>query len=367
MDARDLWHRIVARVQRGARVTRSRHPTWLLQRRRAPHACRAPWLAVALVGGTLLTLALVPADDRRFLPAANVGIVVLDVSTSVKPSTYDLIREQLAGCRPRLAGSASSCSPTSPRGAAARDARARAASSSASSSRSSATTRTAMPSRARRGSSGSRPARRSPPACCSPHSCSSSVRTRPRGRPDQRPRGRPERLPEARRHDRALLAALDPAQRRGTGSHTGRPRVLPRAPRQPRRDQQRPAADGADRARQPRDRVRLPVDDASSPRSSSRSWRPACTGPSRSSGGGAGMTRLVAGVGCLALSCLALLRRDVWHADDALRDADLRGSVQPLSARSWRAARRSRSEPRERLSASTTTSSTGLSSRGRSR
>ena len=49
-----------------------------------------------------------------------------------------------------------------------------------------------------------------------------------------------------------------------------------------------------------------------------------------------GMTRLVAGVGCLALSCVALLfARDVWHADDALRDADLRGSVQPLSARSW--------------------------------
>ena len=48
------------------------------------------------------------------------------------------------------------------------------------------------------------------------------------------------------------------------------------------------------------------------------------------------MTRLVAGVGCLALSCVALLfARDVWHADDALRDADLRGSVQPLSARSW--------------------------------
>lgn len=48
------------------------------------------------------------------------------------------------------------------------------------------------------------------------------------------------------------------------------------------------------------------------------------------------MTRLVAGVGCLALSCVALLfARDVWHADDALRDADLRGSVQPLSSRSW--------------------------------
>ena len=37
---------------------------------------------------------------------------------------------------------------------------------------------------------------------------------RPRGRPDQRPRRRPERPAEAGRHGRALLAALDPAQRR---------------------------------------------------------------------------------------------------------------------------------------------------------
>ena len=51
------------------------------------------------------------------------------------------------------------------------------------------------------------------------------------------------------------------------------------------------------------------------------------------------MRRLVAGMVCLALSCVGLLfARDVWHADDALRDADLRGSVQPLAAQSWESA-----------------------------
>ena len=46
--------------------------------------------------------------------------------------------------------------------------------------------------------------------------------------------------------------------------------------------------------------------------------------------------RLGLGVLCLAVACVALLfARDVWHADGALRDADLRGSVQPLSPRSW--------------------------------
>lgn len=48
------------------------------------------------------------------------------------------------------------------------------------------------------------------------------------------------------------------------------------------------------------------------------------------------MTRLAAGIGCIALAAVALLfARDVWHANDALRDADLRGSVQPVSTRSW--------------------------------
>lgn len=48
------------------------------------------------------------------------------------------------------------------------------------------------------------------------------------------------------------------------------------------------------------------------------------------------MRRVVAGIACLILSCLALLfARDVWHAEDALRDADLRGSVQQLSGTSW--------------------------------
>jgi hypothetical protein len=48
------------------------------------------------------------------------------------------------------------------------------------------------------------------------------------------------------------------------------------------------------------------------------------------------MIRLAAGIGCLVLGSLALLfARDVWHADDALGDADRRGAVQSLSPRSW--------------------------------
>jgi len=99
MDTRGLWRRIVARAQRGARGDAIPTPDLASFRAvgRRTRVVRLA-LAVALVGGTLLTVAVVPsADDRRFLPAANVGIVVLDVSTSVKPSTYDLIREQLVG------------------------------------------------------------------------------------------------------------------------------------------------------------------------------------------------------------------------------------------------------------------------------
>ncbi len=55
-------------------------------------------LAGLLLAGLVLALVLVPsADERRFLPSKNVGIVVLDLSTSVKPSTYELIRQQIEG------------------------------------------------------------------------------------------------------------------------------------------------------------------------------------------------------------------------------------------------------------------------------
>ena len=55
-------------------------------------------LAGLLLLGLVLALGLVPsADERRFLPSKNVGIVVLDLSTSVKPSTYELIRRQIEG------------------------------------------------------------------------------------------------------------------------------------------------------------------------------------------------------------------------------------------------------------------------------
>jgi hypothetical protein len=55
-------------------------------------------LAGLLTLGTVVALLVVPqADERRFQPARNVGIVVLDLSTSVRPSTYELIRRQLEG------------------------------------------------------------------------------------------------------------------------------------------------------------------------------------------------------------------------------------------------------------------------------
>lgn len=99
MDARSVWRRTVERAQRGARGDAIPTPQ-LLSYRAVGRRTRVVRLGLAgvLLAGTLLVLALVPpADDRRFLPAANVGIVVLDVSTSVRPSTYDLIREQLVG------------------------------------------------------------------------------------------------------------------------------------------------------------------------------------------------------------------------------------------------------------------------------
>lgn len=54
-------------------------------------------LAIALVGAALAAFALAPvAPGRRFLPANTVGIVVLDVSASIKPGTYYRIEHELA-------------------------------------------------------------------------------------------------------------------------------------------------------------------------------------------------------------------------------------------------------------------------------
>jgi hypothetical protein len=53
-------------------------------------------LAGALVVLTLAGFLAVPsAEGRRFLPSGDVGIVVLDLSSSVQPKTYDLIYNQL--------------------------------------------------------------------------------------------------------------------------------------------------------------------------------------------------------------------------------------------------------------------------------
>jgi hypothetical protein len=63
-------------------------------------------LAVALVGTVAGAVVLAPGTpERRFLPADSVGIVVLDVSSSVKPQTYYRIEQTLAtiaGSRTRL-------------------------------------------------------------------------------------------------------------------------------------------------------------------------------------------------------------------------------------------------------------------------
>jgi hypothetical protein len=54
-------------------------------------------LAAALVAATLGAFLVAPSRaGRRFLPPDAVGIVVLDVSSSVKPKTYDRIEQTLA-------------------------------------------------------------------------------------------------------------------------------------------------------------------------------------------------------------------------------------------------------------------------------
>jgi hypothetical protein len=53
-------------------------------------------LAAALVAAVVAAFASgTQATGRRFLPSSTVGIVVLDISSSIKPSTYDLIRDEL--------------------------------------------------------------------------------------------------------------------------------------------------------------------------------------------------------------------------------------------------------------------------------
>jgi hypothetical protein len=64
-------------------------------------------LAAGLVAATIAAVVLAPnAAGRRFIPADTVGIVVLDVSSSVRPETYYRIEHELAtlaGARQRLA------------------------------------------------------------------------------------------------------------------------------------------------------------------------------------------------------------------------------------------------------------------------
>jgi hypothetical protein len=53
-------------------------------------------LAAAVVASLIAAFASgTKAQGRRFFPASTVGIVVLDISSSITPSTYDLIRNEL--------------------------------------------------------------------------------------------------------------------------------------------------------------------------------------------------------------------------------------------------------------------------------
>jgi hypothetical protein len=53
-------------------------------------------LAAALVGLIIAAFSAgTSAQARRFFPSSTVGIVVLDISSSIQPTTYDLIRQEL--------------------------------------------------------------------------------------------------------------------------------------------------------------------------------------------------------------------------------------------------------------------------------
>ena len=53
-------------------------------------------LAAALVAAVVASFASAgDAESRRFYPSSTVGIVVLDISSSIKPTTYKLIRREL--------------------------------------------------------------------------------------------------------------------------------------------------------------------------------------------------------------------------------------------------------------------------------
>ena len=264
MDARDLCTASSLARSAAPAVTRSRHPTWSFRGvGRRTRVVRLASPSRSSAGRCSPSRSSPLRTTVASSPAANVGIVVLDVSTSVKPSTYDLIREQLAGL-----------SSTSRRfGVVLFSDVAYEALPPATPARELRKFVRFFGSELRYDEEGNVPALAMGAVVLGRH----VDLLRPAARRhllEQRPyadRGVVlisdladdpsdfQKLADtialySRRSIPLNVVALDPTP--------GRPRVLPRAPRQPRRDQQRPAADGADRARQPRDRIRLPVDDA---------------------------------------------------------------------------------------------------------
>jgi hypothetical protein len=90
----DVWQRLVRRAQGRAIPTADAHRFDKAARR--TRVVRLT-LAVALVAATVGAFLVAPGGaGRRYLPADAVGIVVLDVSSSVKPKTYDRIEQTLA-------------------------------------------------------------------------------------------------------------------------------------------------------------------------------------------------------------------------------------------------------------------------------
>jgi hypothetical protein len=99
MGASDLAARIVARLRKGARGDAVPLPDAeaLLPVARRTRLVRVA-LAGALLGCTLAAVLRVPdPQGRRFLPSSTVTIVVLDLSSSIRPQSYDLIRYTLEG------------------------------------------------------------------------------------------------------------------------------------------------------------------------------------------------------------------------------------------------------------------------------
>ena len=97
MDARATLTRLRTRLSAGAQADAIPYAELasLAEPARRTRIVRLALAGLIALCTLLAFLALPTTDERRFLPGKEVGIVVLDLSTSVQPQTYDLIRQQL--------------------------------------------------------------------------------------------------------------------------------------------------------------------------------------------------------------------------------------------------------------------------------